>query len=198
MPEQDLRFCSRACGAVDVPHRIARHAKTCWTPRTLERLREIGGASALSGDVCWPWQGRSDVRGTLGRRRVYVLAFEVVNGPVPIGLFVCHRCGVEGCFNPACLYAGTQRQNVADTVRHGRAAGAATWSREERLARGLDGSVARAAAVAARVSRRWDDGRPCAVCGVLFTGWPYRRRARAATCSRACADRARAVRTVPV
>lgn len=57
-----------------------------------------------------------------GRRlwRTHRLMFVAVNGAIPQGLAVCHRCNVRRCCNPAHLYAGTQKQNIADMVRAGR------------------------------------------------------------------------------
>lgn len=35
-------------------------------------------------------------------------------------LYVLHKCGNRRCCNPDHLYAGTQKQNVLDTKRHGK------------------------------------------------------------------------------
>lgn len=76
---------------------------------------------------CWVWVGnRSDdgygrVRVDGKKRRAHIVSYERVNGAVPEGRMVCHRCGNPLCINPAHLYAGTYEDNYADMVRHGRA-----------------------------------------------------------------------------
>lgn len=47
-------------------------------------------------------------------------AYETFVGPITDGMFVCHRCDVKTCINPAHLFLGTCQDNMADCARKGR------------------------------------------------------------------------------
>lgn len=47
-------------------------------------------------------------------------AWEVTNGPIPDGLYVCHRCDNPPCVNPAHLFLGDDGVNVSDMTAKGR------------------------------------------------------------------------------
>ncbi len=75
---------------------------------------------------CWMWQAGIDkdgygnmwVRGDA--RRVHRLSWELHVGPIPAGMFVCHKCDRPGCSNPQHLFLGTPADNMRDRDAKGR------------------------------------------------------------------------------
>lgn len=75
---------------------------------------------------CWIWTGRL-LRGygqTVYKGKnsyAHRHAYEEVYGLIPEGMFVLHKCDTPSCCNPSHLQLGTQKENMQDMVRKGRA-----------------------------------------------------------------------------
>lgn len=75
---------------------------------------------------CWEYQGTINSNGYgqlafAGRRiSTHRLSWMLFNGPIPDGLFACHRCDNKKCVNPEHLYVGTHQDNMKDAVERRR------------------------------------------------------------------------------
>ena len=78
-----------------------------------------------SGD-CWEWIASCDSNG-YGHmfvnehiRQSHRLSWEISNGKIPDGMYVCHHCDNPKCVNPSHLFLGSNGDNVRDAFNKGR------------------------------------------------------------------------------
>jgi hypothetical protein len=78
----------------------------------------IGNKSNRTGYGSIQTGRRSDH--TLRSVGAHRLAWELANGPIPVGQLVCHRCDNTLCVNVAHLFLGTHGDNARDRAAKGR------------------------------------------------------------------------------
>lgn len=85
------------------------------------------------GDSCWEWTGAT-MQGGYGKIHsggldgrligAHRASWELANGPVPSGMYICHSCDHPPCVRPDHLFIGTPTENFQDMRRKGRWAAA--------------------------------------------------------------------------
>jgi hypothetical protein len=143
--KRQCRKCGRAKAPTLFPHstrtnpQIAKVCRSC--KNAAERLRYHrdplvhptfeerfwSKVDRSKPEGCWLWTAsRSSFGyGTFGVARgkyklSHRVSWELANGTIPTGLFVCHRCDTAPCVNPAHLFLGTHQDNMTDKMRKGR------------------------------------------------------------------------------
>lgn len=75
---------------------------------------------------CWCWKGQTDRKGygriwrDGKRRQAHRVSYELIFGPIPDGMQVCHKCDNPPCVRPSHLFLGTQSDNMKDCTNKGR------------------------------------------------------------------------------
>ena len=91
-----------------------------------ESIKEIFYRRVNKTDSCWIWMGykysngygQVTIKGVKGLTHRLYWMFE--NGPIPTGMYICHKCDNPSCVNPDHLFLGTQLDNVRDMIKKGR------------------------------------------------------------------------------
>jgi HNH endonuclease len=111
--------------------RCPKCSRAAQLPPVLERF--WSKVKVGNPNECWEWQAgyfRKIINGkeyfygsfTLNGKTLHAhrFIFELLNGPLPSDIEVCHTCDNPPCCNPSHLFSGTHTDNMQDMADKGR------------------------------------------------------------------------------
>lgn len=119
-------FVVNSCGnrfCINHKHLMLVKRNQQWRRDPVKRL-EKNTVKIDSG--CWEWQGAKTKFGygqMVVDGKVEIIprfTYRMFVGPIPEGMYVCHKCDNPSCWNPDHLYLGTAQDNARDRVERGR------------------------------------------------------------------------------
>ena len=141
-PKKGCSICGKKVNARGLCDTHYKQHKRAGTLPERTRTDHLGLADRLNHwsekvteSGCMIWTGCVDANGygKIGyggkMHLAHRLSYESVNGKIPDGMHVCHKCDTPSCVNPDHLFLGTQADNISDMVSKGRGAIGAKYHR---------------------------------------------------------------------
>ncbi len=125
-------YCSRTFTAE--PNRLRTGRGKYCTKYCADSAREIDPityfwehiSKSTDPDGCWEWTGTLDDRGYaiihVNHKPMHAsrFSYELNIGPIPKGLFCCHKCDTPACVRVSHIFLGTSKENMLDAKNKGR------------------------------------------------------------------------------
>lgn len=112
------KTCSRKCAA----DRLGSREERFWS-----KVDKNGPTMPHMSTCCWVWtsecvnKGYGRMKYGTVRQLAHRISWELKNGPIPKDLQVLHQCDKPPCVRPDHLFLGTQKENLQDMLKKGRA-----------------------------------------------------------------------------
>lgn len=136
MAKSIIDQCSTCMKPVQIPLSRALTFKSCSKEcrkiylsnknKSLSEARFWDKVNKKQDIDCWEWIGHRNHKGygLVNRNGVvsgaHRLAYTLINGSIPDGMEVMHKCDNRACCNPSHLQVGTHKENIIDCVTKGR------------------------------------------------------------------------------
>lgn len=124
-PIPDGLFVRRRCNNHSCIEPAHLYLGTLASDKTLaERLEQYSIPEPNTGCLLWTGStlpsGYGQLRWNRKCERASRLSYMLAYGPIPDGVFVCHKCDTPACIEPTHLFLGTQKDNAQDMAKKGR------------------------------------------------------------------------------
>jgi|SRR5208282_382127 len=121
------KYCSIACQRKG--RSIFKWSNLSEDEILLKLTEEFNKKTVKNEKACWDWSGSLKVGyGVMKCKKRFIkthrFSWKINFGPIPEGMYVCHKCDNRKCNNPEHLFLGTHEDNMKDMINKNRQRGA--------------------------------------------------------------------------